>query len=133
MNYNDEKTVLTQNDWQEMAREYEQTLKTLNTLPNEITSELNSMFHLLLTSFPNLDELRELDVAIKEFVDADSLKEDKRNFFSTPLSTINRRIFEISSKLIQAITSSNFNSIKRILVALFNVGNKINESRRNKW
>ena len=126
MNYNDENINLSNNDWQQMAREYEQTLQTLNTLPDNVSKELNSLFHTLLISYPNLKELDELNTAIKNLNVSNRDFEVKKSFFSTPISSINKRIYILSNDLLFSMTNINSDNIKNVLKNLLIVRQKSN-------
>ena len=134
MNYNDENSNLSQSQWKEMADEYEKTLHSMQAVRSDVIADLHSLLHILLTSYPNLSELKDLNIAIKNLGGDISLDVIKKSFFSTPLTTINSKIFALSNKLILSITNANYVNVKNVLSILFKVGSKVNESkRRNKW
>lgn len=133
MEYNDEKTISTESQWEKMESEYLKENKRLVELDDELLGKLSKLIKDLEKVSHNSSSLLGLKASLSNYPLI--LPEVNSGFFSTPISIITQNIFEILNKLFSIYSTSNDKNKKGlyyILKSLIEVGVDINKNKR-KW
>jgi len=139
MEYNDSNTNLSENQWQQMAKEYENAqVQDNKTSEDEVALSLFSLFHNVETTFSKLSSLFNFKTYLTLLYGSNRFQIPQKSiFFSTPTDKLNKQIFENINLVIPRFLSEEDSVRKKeylsLLNALVNLGVELNTRKTHGW